>query len=201
MSRAQRTKNRIVEQAAKLFNQKGIAGASMSDIMTAADIKKGGIYNHFASKEELALAAFDYLAQWANQHHIQIAGTNDESGPRLKAMAHDFVASYKDLIALGGCPLVNMTVYSNDDQSRLREKVRGAMDAWQGFIRLTVSKAVDSGEFHARTDPDEVITILISVLEGALIMARLYDDEAYMKQAEVHINSYIDSLRAPYELN
>ena len=60
MSKAQQTKARIVRQAAELFNQKGYAGSSIADVMQATGLKKGGIYNHFKSKDELALAAFDY---------------------------------------------------------------------------------------------------------------------------------------------
>jgi len=50
---------RIIEQAAALFNQQGYAGSSMSDLMRVTGLQKGGIYNHFRSKDELALA-FDF---------------------------------------------------------------------------------------------------------------------------------------------
>ena len=57
MSKAEKTKENIVKQAAALFNQKGYSGSSISDIMQATGLQKGGIYNHFNSKEELALEA------------------------------------------------------------------------------------------------------------------------------------------------
>jgi len=60
MSKAQETKARIIKQAAALFNQQGYAGSSMSDIMRVTGLQKGGIYNHFRSKDELALEAFDF---------------------------------------------------------------------------------------------------------------------------------------------
>jgi AcrR family transcriptional regulator len=60
MSKAQETKMRIIEQAAALFNQQGYAGSSMSDLMRVTGLQKGGIYNHFRSKDELALEAFDF---------------------------------------------------------------------------------------------------------------------------------------------
>ena len=49
------TKQRIVEAAAPVFNQRGYWGASMADLMAATGLEKGGIYNHFGSKEALAL--------------------------------------------------------------------------------------------------------------------------------------------------
>lgn len=63
MPKAKETKEKIVKQAAELFNQQGYAGSSISDIMRATGLQKGGIYNHFHSKQELALAAFDFASQ------------------------------------------------------------------------------------------------------------------------------------------
>ena len=59
MSKGDDTKERIIEQTAPLFNQMGFFGSSLSDIMQATGLKKGGIYNHFGSKEQLALEAYD----------------------------------------------------------------------------------------------------------------------------------------------
>ncbi|MHC5720487.1 MAG: TetR family transcriptional regulator, partial [Nostoc sp.] len=55
MSKGEETKSRILYQAAELFNQQGYAGSSMSDIMRVTGLQKGGIYNHFQSKDDLAL--------------------------------------------------------------------------------------------------------------------------------------------------
>ena len=48
-----------MEAAAPIFNQHGYEGSSLNDLMEATGLKKGGIYRHFASKEELAAEAFD----------------------------------------------------------------------------------------------------------------------------------------------
>src|SRR6202142_2462725 len=55
-----RTRQRIVELAAPVFNRQGYAGASLRDLIGATGLEKGGIYNHFGSKEQLALEAYDY---------------------------------------------------------------------------------------------------------------------------------------------
>ena len=54
------TRQRIVELAAPVFNRQGYVGASMRDLIDATGLEKGGIYNHFGSKEQLALEAYDY---------------------------------------------------------------------------------------------------------------------------------------------
>ena len=59
-TKGERTREGIVAAAAPLFNQRGYAASSMSDVMAATGLEKGGIYRHFESKDELALAAFDH---------------------------------------------------------------------------------------------------------------------------------------------
>ena len=61
MKKGKLTREMILEKAAGLFNSRGYFGASISDVMEATGLEKGGIYNHFGSKDELALAAFDHV--------------------------------------------------------------------------------------------------------------------------------------------
>ena len=60
MTKGEQTRRKIVEAAAPIFNKRGYEGSSLNDLMEATGLKKGGIYRHFSSKEELAAEAFDY---------------------------------------------------------------------------------------------------------------------------------------------
>src|ERR1700730_14967384 len=60
LRKGEATRLLILERAAPVFNQRGYAGASMSELVEATGIEKGGIYNHFGSKEDLAVESFDY---------------------------------------------------------------------------------------------------------------------------------------------
>ena len=60
MSKGEQTREMILARAAQLFSQRGYFGSSLADLMQATGLEKGGIYNHFSSKEQLALEAFDY---------------------------------------------------------------------------------------------------------------------------------------------
>src|SRR5690606_23622022 len=59
-SKAERTKQFIVEKTAPVFNTKGYAGTSLSDLTLATGLTKGSIYGNFENKDEVALAAFDF---------------------------------------------------------------------------------------------------------------------------------------------
>src|SRR6185436_20333178 len=60
VTKGEQTRQRIIARAAPVFNVHGFAGTSMGQLSEAIGLEKGGIYNHFPSKEALALHAFDY---------------------------------------------------------------------------------------------------------------------------------------------
>ena len=63
MTKGELTRQRLVSEAAKLFNQRGYDGSSMLDVMEATGLEKGGIYRHFASMDELGLALVEESVQ------------------------------------------------------------------------------------------------------------------------------------------
>ena len=194
MSKAVHTRDRIIEQAAQLFNQQGFAGVSLSALMAATGLKKGGIYNHFASKDELAIAAFHYSVQLASQRQFAAMRSQRQADKRLRVMVETFVDSFDEISAWGGCPLMNTALDSDDAHPQLREQARLAMNRWRELIEHIVQKGLDRGELAPQTQPSAVATILISVLEGALALARLEGDRTPMQHAKTHLDNYINGL-------
>lgn len=60
ISKSEKTAKYIIEKVAPLFNQKGYAATSMSDLTTATGLTKGAIYGNFQNKEELAIKSFNF---------------------------------------------------------------------------------------------------------------------------------------------
>ncbi|MEM9215570.1 MAG: TetR/AcrR family transcriptional regulator [Cyanobacteria bacterium P01_F01_bin.150] len=197
MSKAEKTKAHIIEQAASLFNQKGYAGSSMSDIMQATGLKKGGIYNHFGSKDELALAAFDYAASMMGARYIQAlqATANEGAIAQLHSVLDVFRRNCQDRLIEGGCPLLNTAIESDDSHPALRKRTQQAMGNWHQSIRLVARKGIKRKELRADVDPKAIATVIIATLEGALMMTKLYDDPQHIQHALKHLRSYVDSLK------
>lgn len=196
ISKAARTRGHIIEKAAQLFNQRGYAGTSMAELMTATGLKKGGIYNHFVSKDELAIAAFDYGIRLASRRHVRALKGKQGSSKKLQAMVAAFADSFETISAWGGCPLMNTAIDSDDAHPALRERAQQAMDDWRYLIRRIIQKGIKAGELLPSTDADAVATITIATLEGALMLAKLYGDRTHLDRAKTHLHIYIDSLHA-----
>ena len=193
MSKGEETKEEILRQAAELFNRQGYAGSSISDIMRVTRLQKGGIYNHFKSKDELATEAFGYAIACMSQHYRTALRSKRHAVERLQAIIGVFHSYIDNPPIKGGCPLLNTAVESDDAHPVLRERAQQAMNSWRDMICRIIHKGIEKGEIRPMVDADEVATILISTLEGAVMMSKLYGDPIHIKRVISHLTDYIES--------
>jgi TetR/AcrR family transcriptional regulator, transcriptional repressor for nem operon len=194
MSKAQDTRNRIVEQAATLFNQQGYSGASMSALMQLTGLKKGGIYNHFGSKDELALEAFAFTIHRIQQKFGGALKNKRHAVDRLIAIFNVYGALLEDPLLQGGCPILNTAVESDDTHPALRESAKQATDIWRSLIHRIVEKGVIRKELHATVDAENVSSILIATIEGGIMLSKLYGEPTHLQRALNHLIAYVQQL-------
>lgn len=194
MSKAQDTRARIVEQAATLFNQQGYSGASMSALMQLTGLQKGGIYNHFDSKDELALAAFDFAINRIQQKFMGSLKDKRHAVDRLIAILNVYGTLLDDPLLQGGCPILNTAVESDDTHPALRERAKQATDAWRNLIHRIVEKGVTRKELRSSIDSENVSSILIATIEGAIMLSKLYGDPTHLQRALDHLCTYVHQL-------
>ena len=191
MTKGERTRQHIVETAAALFNQRGYAAASVSDVMEATGLQKGGIYGHFGSKDELALEAFEH-AVGLIVHRIDAALTHTfDSRKRLVAVAEAFESLYHAPPLPGGCALFNAAIECDDGDPDLRTRVQQALRYWEERLRETVHQGILRGELRPLTDPVDVSTVFIGLLEGALVLSRLQSTPDPLRRAVDHLKRYV----------
>ena len=195
MSKGAETRERIVARSAQLFNRQGYAGASLADIMRETGLEKGGIYNHFSSKEQLGLESFDYAYELVRQRARQALAGKLNAIERLLAIVSVFQSIADDPPVAGGCPILNAAIEADDANEVLRDRARSAMDDWRVTIHRIVNKGIERREVDPATDADEVASILIATLEGAVMLSNLYKDAVHMKRAAAHMERYIETLK------
>jgi TetR/AcrR family transcriptional regulator, transcriptional repressor for nem operon len=191
MTKGEQTRRKIVEAAAPIFNQRGYEGSSINDLMEATGLKKGGIYRHFTSKEELAAEAFDYTweAAWnARLLHVEEKANNIE---KLKQLIANFV-EHRSPVA-GGCPILNTAIDADDGNTVLRARVAKALRSWLSRLQVIVEQARGHRETRPGVDAKAVATLIVASLEGALMMSRLQRNDEALRQIQSHLNRYLDS--------
>lgn len=177
-----------------MFNQHGYAGTPLSELMAATGLQKGGLYRHFANKEELATEAFRLA--WSKAVARRSAGLSEcaSSTQFLRQMVANFVHAPRELP--GGCPLMNTAVDADDSNPALLKLAQGALREWRGMIEKAVKKGQRAGEIRTDISAASVARTLIGDMEGALMIARIENHRAPLLEAEARLNLFIDSLQS-----
>jgi AcrR family transcriptional regulator len=197
MRKGEQTREVIVQRAAQVFNLEGYNKASLSDIMRATGLEKGGIYNHFGSKEQLALEAFDYAVGLINQRVRKAILAHPNTLDRLIALVESFGSTAIDPPLPGGCPILNTVIEANDTQPALKARANAALNLFFETIRYTIKLGVERGEMRPGTDSQKLASLIIASLEGAIMLSQLYQDTSHMLTVIEYLKNHLEQTLRP----
>lgn len=192
MNKGSSTRENIIVKSAELFNTYGYHGCSLSDIMEATQLQKGGIYNHFKNKDEIAVEAFDYNYSKVFKRFREVL--NEAKTPLEKLYkVVDAYASFAEepVVKGGGCPIFNTAMDATNSHPELKRKARLGIDGLLTYIRIKLKDGIKEGVFKPSINVDEVASLFIMTLEGALVMSRVSDSKKSVDMASNFIKNYI----------
>lgn len=192
MSKGARTREQLVEQAAALFNQHGYHGVSMSDVMAATGLEKGGIYRHFASKEELSLAAFAFATDKMQERFTAALADKEGALERLNAIVAVYARMPTDPPVPGGCPILNAAVEADDDNPELRAEAQRVLSGLKQALKSIVRQGQQRGELRTDLDLEAFANVFVAQLEGAVMLSKLYGTQAPMRHAVQHLGGWLE---------
>jgi|ERR1700733_6723909 TetR/AcrR family transcriptional regulator, transcriptional repressor for nem operon len=192
MNKGEMTRQRIIEEAAPIFNQRGFVGCSMQDVMEATGLEKGGIYRHFESKEELAAEAFKFAIGEAFRVRRQGADAIENRLERIKYLVRRFVDVPSPVP--GGCPMMNAAIDSDDGNPVLRGLAKEAIADWKKRLSVLVREGIERGEIREGTDPRRISNVVVAALEGALMISRLERNRTAVQDAAVVLEGILDGI-------
>lgn len=191
MKKGDKTREHIIMKSAELFNQQGYAGSSLNDIIAATGIKKGGIYRHFSSKDEIALEAYNYAASLVGRRFSEAIGKEESATGRLLA----FFRVYEDVVNnppfIGGCPLQNTAVESDDTHPTLRQRAQRGLHGTLDTMKSIIYEGIRKGEFKENLDVDALASFAFSLLEGGIMLSKLEGNNRHMQMNIDSFSSYL----------
>lgn len=180
MTKAEKTRQFIIEQSAPLFNTRGLAGTSMSDIMEVTGMAKGGLYGHFETKEDLSYAVVDYnMSQVGIKLRAAISKATTAKG-KLEA-ALDFFSNPMKSPVEGGCPLLNFGMEADDTNQVIRKKIKNGIDETESVLQKIIEEGIASGEFKDNNNAREMAIKMFAMIEGATMICRVAGHNNQMK--------------------
>ncbi|MEV8327196.1 MULTISPECIES: ScbR family autoregulator-binding transcription factor [unclassified Kitasatospora] len=146
-NRAETTRRSVLESAARLFDERGYAGTSISDISAASGRTSGAIYFHYTSKENLARAVIEaHFATWPElvARHTRTPVPALEQLVRLSfAVARAF---RDDVVVRAGARLWS-------ERAAIDADLPVPFVGWIDTVRVLLERAGSEGELAARVDP------------------------------------------------
>lgn len=193
LSKAERTRQLIIERSAPLFNQKGYAGTSLQDIMAATGLTKGGIYGHFESKEAIALAAFEHAAGIITRMISERISKEEKAADKLKTILNFYRTYLFSPPVPGGCPVLNTAVEADDTNPLLRASVVKVLNRLHKAVANIVLQGIESGEFKHETDAHKFSILFVSMVEGGIMLSKAYGDNKYLNTVIAQLGQTISS--------
>lgn len=195
MTKAERTRQLIIEKTAPLFNQKGYAGTSLNDISEATGLTRGGIYGNFENKDEVALAAFEYNY---NQLFTTIRNRIKE-----KAKAHEKLQVYLNayrhpelqVILQHGCPILNTATEADDTHPALKLKASAAIARWHRSIEDIIKEGQERKELKKSVEVKEFASTFIALIEGGIMLVKVTGNDDHIEAALRHAKKMIQEIR------
>ena len=109
---------------------------------------------------------------------------------KLKQLIANFV-DHRSPVA-GGCPILNTAIEADDGNPVLRERARKALREWRDLLISIIHAGIKQKEIKRSGDAEKLATLIISFLEGALMIGRLERDREALLIAQTHLNDYIE---------
>lgn len=195
MGKGEETKDRIVSVAMRLINLRGVAGASMQALMEETGLEKGGLYRHFESKEQIAVASFEmYIRSVAGRLQRSVAGISSPLA-RLIASIQTLAGIASDPVVEGGCMVMNIAIESDFTNSTLSAMARSTFKRWTRLIERESRAAVKAGELRTSADASMIASTVVSAIEGAIMLSAITKDAGHARRVTEHLVAYLESLK------
>lgn len=192
MSKAEQTRQFIIEKSAPVFNIKGYAGTSLSDIQEVSKLTKGAIYGNFSDKNELAVAAYEYSSSMVINALAARMQTEVSASDALLAYADYYVQNVQFVLSKGGCPLMNAAIEADDHLFFMKDAVRNSMKRILTLIQHTIEHGQTNGEFNPVLDATEYAATIFSLMEGTILLVKTMNDGTYFRITADRIKLLID---------
>ena len=179
--RGRASRERIVERAADLFAERGIAGTSVDEVLAAAKAGKGQFYHYFQNRDELAAAAVGYRCAQVVDGLSQALGDVSSLAGLEQALA-GFIAGFEQT-GLPGCPIGTLATEVAGRNEAARLQAAAGFDAWERLLADALERMRERGELRADAQPAVLATGLLASIEGGMVLSQTRKDIASLRIA------------------
>jgi TetR/AcrR family transcriptional regulator, transcriptional repressor for nem operon len=184
-TKGQETRSHILKESRRLFTLQGFQNTSISEIITATGVKKGNLYYHFSSKEQLGLAV---LIDARDEFFVILEDSlmGEQAVERILHSCNSIMALMQQTNFVGGCLFGNTALEMTGSSAGFGKIIREVFTYWINLIERELHLAADSEKLSNALSPETVAIAVVAILEGGIMLSRVYQDK---KSLEVCISA------------
>ncbi len=195
-ARGELTRRNIIETSLQLFSVKGYFNTSISDILHATGLTKGGLYCHFKSKEEVWRAVYNEAVKiWKS---VVFKDIRSVPGPleRIERTIENVLLDYlgRELFA-GGCFFVNMLVELSGQSDSMGRQILKGFVGFSKLFQSWLTQAETAGLLKPDLDYREISNFFVITLNGAATLYMSTRDRTILQQTNDQMRFFIGQLR------
>jgi TetR/AcrR family transcriptional regulator, transcriptional repressor for nem operon len=189
------TRQKIIEKSLQLFSVKGYFNTSISDILQATGLTKGGLYGHFQSKEDIWYAVYgEAVSIWRG---IVLKDVREISDPlkRIEKTIQNDMANYMGADVFdGGCFFFNSLVELSGQSSAMSRQILRGFVRFSRLLRSWLEEADQKGLIRDGLNLKEIANFIVISLNGAGALYSASRDPNILKQTVQQLRFYIHQL-------
>ncbi len=193
LTKSDHTKLHILKTVAPIFNKNGYAATSMNDITNATGLTKGAIYGHFKNKEALSISAFKYNVKLMMAKIAEHLSQSDSPIQKLYLISDFYKNYYEFSKQLGGCPVLNIGVDANNQNSLLLQNVRIVVEKIQDQVASIIEDGIALGEISSEINAMQYAKRIDTLIQGAVFMTYTMNDNYYLHDSMAQIDTIIST--------
>jgi TetR/AcrR family transcriptional repressor of nem operon len=191
-SKGQATKEHIVETAATLIGQFGVAGTSADDVRKAAGVSGSQLSHYFGSKQALVRAVITHQSDpELVVGHPMLAPL--DSIDALRTWADAAVDHLDHGSGYGACTLAMLAGSVSPGDEQTRDELCGSFTRIQSLLHTGLVAMRDRGDLRPEADLDELSMALLTALQGGTLLAQTMQTTAPMRAAMNAAIRYVES--------
>ncbi len=167
--KGERTRTRIVETAAALIHERGVASTTLEDVKVAAEVSGSQVYHYFPDKNDLVQAVIDYQADTIVKQNRHALG----SANGVEAWRNMVITGATLTQAKGGCALGSLGGQLAESDPEARALIAAGFDQWAAALSDGLRSQHAEGKFPSDIDPDDLATTLLATLQGGLLLSQV----------------------------
>ena len=179
--RGRASRERIVERAAELFAERGVAETSLDEVLAAAGAGKSQLYHYFRGRDDLVEAAVGLRCAQVLAGLTQALGSVASLAGLEQALA-GFVAGFEQM-GLPGCPIGSLATEVAGRNEGARLQAAAAFDAWERLFADALERMRERGELRPEASPAVLATALLASIEGGMVLSQTRKDPASLHLA------------------